>query len=87
MGPFQRCVEDLGSIDRLLELPHGKDIAREMFRELAPFMAELAPLKDRDTTGAVALIFEYSERIRVRLGANKFESGIQTGMKPPARVA
>ena len=87
MDPFQRCVEDLGSIDRLLELPHGKDIATEMFRELAPFMAVLAPLKDRDPTGAVALLFEYSESIRVRLGGTKFESGIQAGMKPPSRVA
>ncbi len=87
MDPFQRCVEDLGSIDRLLELPHGKDIALEMFRELAPYMAELATLKDRDPTGAVALLFEYSDSIVVRLGASRFESGIQPAMKPPARVA
>ena len=87
MDPFQRCVEDLGSIDRLLELPHGRDIAFEMFRELAPYMAALAPLQERDPTGAVALVFEYSESVRLRLGASKFESGIQTSMKAPARVA
>ena len=87
MDPFQRCVEDLGSIDRLLELPHGKDIALEMFRELAPYMAQLAPLKDRDPTGAIALVFEYAEGVRVRLGTSRFESGIQAAMKPPARVA
>ncbi|MEP7051883.1 MAG: hypothetical protein ABJB12_16075 [Pseudomonadota bacterium] len=87
MDPFQRCVEDLGSIDRLLELPHGKDIALEMFRELAPYMAELTPLKDRDPSGAVALLFEYAHGVRMRLGATPFESGLQPAMKPPARVA
>ena len=87
MDPFQRCVEDLGSIDRLLELPHGKDIALEMFRELAPHTADLAALRDRDPTGAVALVLDYAESIRIRLGAAKFESGIQPAMKPPARVA
>jgi len=34
MDPFRRCVQDLEAIDRLLELPHGHDIAFEMFREL-----------------------------------------------------
>ena len=87
MDPFQRCVEDLGSIDRLLELPHGKDIAVEMFRELTPHVAQLATLKERDPTGAVALVLEYSESIRARLNTSKFESGIQPAMKPPARVA
>ena len=87
MDPFQRCVEDLGSIDRLLELPHGKDIALEMFRELGPYMTALASLKDRDPTGAVALLFEYADGISTRLGATRFESGLQPSMKPPARVA
>ena len=89
MDAFQRCVEDLGSIDRLLELPHGKDIALEMFRELSPYMSELSALKERDPTGAITLLFEYAASVRVRLGLAKFESGIQPLMKPlpPARVA
>ena len=75
MDTFQRCVQDLESIDRLLELPHGHDIAREMFRELSPYIRELGALKERDRSGAVLCLFEYAEAIRIRLGGSAFDSG------------
>ena len=81
MEPFRRCVEDLESIDRLLELPHGRDIALEIFRELQPYLAELVPLRDRDRSGAVSSLFEFAESIRVRIGAVRFVSGA-----PPSRT-
>ena len=74
MDPFRRCVQDLEAIDRLLELPHGHDIAFEMFRELLPYLWELSPLKDRDPSGALTCLFDYAEGMRVRLGYSKLES-------------
>ncbi len=75
MDGFQRCVRDLESIDRLLELPHGFDIALEMYRELLPYLWQLAPLKEHDPTGAVSCLFDYAERVRARLGYSSTESG------------
>ena len=74
MDPFRRCVQDLEAIDRLLELPHGHDIAFEMFRELLPYLWQLSPLRDRDPSGALACLFDYAEGMRVRLGCSKLES-------------
>ena len=74
MDPFRRCVQDLEAIDRLLELPHGHDIAFEMFRELLPYLWQLSPLRDRDPSGALACLFDYAEGMRVRLGYSKLES-------------
>jgi hypothetical protein len=68
MDKFKQCVEDLGTIGRMLELPHGQDIAAEMLRELAPYLRELGELERRDPTGAVSLILEYAEGLRSRLG-------------------
>ena len=42
MEPFRQCVEDLATIERLLELPHGYDIAAEMLRELAVVVRDTA---------------------------------------------
>jgi len=82
MDPFRRCVQDLEAINRLLELPHGYDIAFEMFRELQPFLAQLSSLKDRDPTGAVARLFDYAEGVRGRL-----ESAALPSMRVAAVVA
>ena len=71
---FARCVQDLESIDRLLELPHGQGIAVEMFRELLPYLWQLRALKDRDPSGALACLFDYAEGIRVRLGYSTIET-------------
>jgi hypothetical protein len=67
MDKFQQCVEDLGTISRMLELPHGQGIAVELLRELAPYLKELGELERRDPTGAIRLILEYGEGLRVRL--------------------
>jgi len=86
MDPFRRCVQDLEAIDRLLQLPHGHDIAFEMFRELLPYLWQLSPLRDRDPSGAVACLFDYAEGMRVRLGCSKIES-CTTPSAPIAHVA
>lgn len=70
MDNFQQCVEDLGTISRMLELPHGQDIAEELLRELAPYLKELSQLEPRDSTGAVRLILEYAAGLRVRLNGS-----------------
>jgi hypothetical protein len=75
MDAFQRCVRDLESIDRLLELPHGYDIALEMFREMLPYLWQLGPLRERDPSGAVDCLFEYADGIKSRLGYSTLESG------------
>jgi hypothetical protein len=67
MDNFQQCVEDLGTISRMLELPHGQGIAAELLREHAPYLKELSALERRDPTGAVRLILEYAEGLRTRL--------------------
>ena len=87
MDAFQRCIQDLGSIDRLLQLPHGRDIAVEMFRELSPYLEQLATLRDSDPTGAVVCLLEYADAARMRLNIEKFASGIQPNMRPAPRVA
>jgi len=68
MEPFRQCVEDLATIERLLELPHGYDIAAEMLRELAPFLKELKELSRNDRTGGVQLILDYADGLKARLG-------------------
>lgn len=67
MDSFGQCVEDLGTIGRMLELPHGQDIATEMLRELTPYLKELAALSGRDPSGGVKLILEYAEGLQTRL--------------------
>lgn len=76
MDPFRRCVQDLESITRLLELPHGHDIAFEMFRELLPYIWQLTPLMEHDPSRAVSCLLDYAEGIRLRLGCSQFESCI-----------
>jgi hypothetical protein len=87
MDAFQRCVQDLGSIDRLLQLPNGQEIAVEMFRELTPYLEQMAALKERDPTGALACLLDYAESARARLKFDKFSSGVQPNMRPSPRVA
>jgi hypothetical protein len=67
MDAFKQCVEDLGTVGRMLELPHGHDIAREMLRELSPYLKELSALSGRDPTGGIKLILDYAEGLRIRL--------------------
>jgi hypothetical protein len=87
MVTFQQCVEDLGTIGRMLELPHGQDIATEMLRELEPYLKELRALERRDPTGAVGCILEYAEALRAQL--NGSHSGVlqTTPPVPSERVA
>jgi hypothetical protein len=88
MDGFQRCVRDLESIDRLLELPHGHDIAVEMYREMLPYLWQLAPLKEHDPTGAVTCLFDYAESVRARLGDTADGSGVPPASdSPTVRVA
>jgi hypothetical protein len=87
MDAFQRCVQDLGSIDRLLQLPNGRDIAVEMFRELTPYLEQMAALKDHDPTGALVCLLGYADGARARLNLDKFASGVQPNMRPSPRVA
>jgi hypothetical protein len=88
MDAFQRCVQDLGSIDRLLQLPHGRDIAVEMFRELSPYLDQLTGLKEQDPTGALACLLDFADAARARLNIEKFASGVQPNMRPSSpRVA
>jgi hypothetical protein len=87
MDSFQQCVEDLGTIGRMLELPHGRDIAIEMLRELTPYLTELSLLNSRDPTGAVKLILEYAGGLQTRLkGSDPQELG-GTRRGPADRVA
>jgi hypothetical protein len=67
MDAFQQCVEDLGTIERMLELPHGYDIACEVFRESGPYLKQLEAISLHDPTGGVKLILEYAEKVRRRL--------------------
>jgi hypothetical protein len=87
MDDFQRCVRDLESIDRLLELPHGHDIATEMYREMLPYLWQLAPLREHDPSGAVGCLFDYAERVRVRLGYAAAGSGAPPSSSSTIRVA
>ena len=80
MDPFQQCVEDLGTIDRLLELPHGRDIAVEMFREASPYLELLSAMKERDRTGGISRVLEYAAGIRRQLSR-----GYAEVQKPAAR--
>jgi hypothetical protein len=67
MEIFWQCVEDLGTIDRLLELPHGQEIAERMFRDVAPVLELLEPMKARDPTGAIARLLEFADGVRARI--------------------
>jgi len=87
MDPFRRCVQDLEAIDRLLELPHGHDIAFEMFRELQPYLWQLSPLRERDPSGALACLLDYAETVRVRLGHAKLETVPPSEGQVAAQVA
>jgi hypothetical protein len=90
MDSFQRCVQDLEAIDRLLELPNGRDIAVEMLRELSPYFLELTALREHDPTGAIGCLLDYAQGVRLRLAPlpDKFSSGVQTAMRTPTpRVA
>jgi hypothetical protein len=71
MDTFRQCVEDLATIERLLELPHGYDIAAEMLRELAPDLKELKELSRSDPSGGVQLILEYAAGLKARLGLDE----------------
>ena len=82
MDGFQRCVRDLDAINRLLELPHGHDIAREMYRELQPYLRQLTPLREHDPSGAVSCLFDYAEGVRARLGY-----GLPPSASPTIKVA
>jgi hypothetical protein len=68
MDAFQQCVEDLATIDRLIELPHGRDIAVHLFRELCPYIVLLDAMKARDPSGGIRQVVDFAEGIRIRLG-------------------
>ena len=89
MDAFLRCVQDLAAIDRLLELPHGHDIALEMYRESMPYLLELQALRERDPSGAAARICDYADDLRKRLGITRIESTPprSNGMPHHGRVA
>jgi len=67
MDTFRQCVEDLDTIGRMLELPHGRDIAVEMLRELTPYLKELAALQGRDPTGAVKRILAHVDYLKAEV--------------------
>ena len=87
MDPFRRCLQDLESIARLVELPNGREIALEMFRELSPYLEQLATLKEQDRSGALACLLDYAEGMRIQLHEDKLASGVQPNMRPAPRVA
>jgi hypothetical protein len=87
MDPFTRCVQDLEAIDRLVGLPHGHDIAVEMFRELLPYLWQLGAMKDRDRSGALVCLLDYAEGIRERLGYSKLETLPPAERQPANQVA
>ena len=67
MDVFRRCVEDLGAIERLLELPHGYEIARKMFAEIEPLIQLLDAMKTRDPSGAISCLVKFAEIQRARI--------------------
>ncbi len=67
MDTFRQCVEDLDTIGRMLELPHGRDIAVEMLRELTPYLKELAQLQTKDCTGAVKRILDHVDYLKSQI--------------------
>lgn len=74
MDTFRQCVEDLNTIGRMLELPHGKDIAVEMLKELTPYLKELTQLQAQDPTGAVKRILDHVDYLKVQIhGASATE--------------
>jgi hypothetical protein len=87
MDTFKQCVEDLGTIARMLELPHGHDIAAEMLRELVPYLKQLSAIAGRDPTGAVKLILEYAEGLRTRLHGSESKELKSGRMLASERVA
>jgi hypothetical protein len=87
MDAFRQCVEDLETIGRLLELPHGKDIAVEIFRELTPYLQELGTLHRRDPTGAVKCVLDHAEWLRAQLGGPESSTQKRPRSSPAQRVA
>lgn len=74
MDTFRQCVEDLDTIGRMLELPHGKDIAVEMLKDLTPYLKDLAQLQAKDPTGAVKRILDHVDYLKVQIyGASSAE--------------
>ncbi len=67
MDTFRQCVEDLETIGRMLELPHGRDIAVEMLRELTPYLTQLASFQAKDPTGAVKRILDHVDYLKVQI--------------------
>ena len=87
MDSFRQCIEDLASIGRMLELPHGQGIAAEMLRELEPCLKELTTLSGHDATGGVKLILEFAEGLKTRLNGS-YSRELKGARQPsPARVA
>jgi hypothetical protein len=87
MDSFGQCIEDLGTIGRMLELPHGRDIAVEMLRELAPYLKELSALSPRDPTGGVQLILDYADGLQTRLRGSDTKELSGAAAKRADRVA
>jgi hypothetical protein len=67
MEIFWQCVEDLATIERLLELPHGREIAVQMFREVSPFLELLDAMKARDPSGGIKRVVEFASVLQRRL--------------------
>ena len=67
MGIIWQCIEDLSTIARVVDLPHGRDIATRIFNELRPLLAEIRTLKERDRTGAILQVLRFAEDVRVKL--------------------
>jgi hypothetical protein len=87
MDTFRQCIEDLATIGRMLELPHGQGIAAEMLRELEPSLKELTAVSARDASGGVKLILAFAESLKTRLkgsDSRELKGGRQSS---PARVA
>ena len=87
MDNFRQCVDDLATISRMLELPHGRDIAAEMLRELEPYLTELKALTARDATGGVKVILDYATGLRTRLNGSDSSELKRARSSSPARVA
>ncbi len=81
MDAFQQCLEDLGTIERMLELPHGYDIACEVFRETGPYLKQLEAINHHDPTGAVKLVLAYAEKVRRQMN---IEASRPVSSKPTA---
>jgi hypothetical protein len=54
-------------MERLLELPHGPEIAVQMFHEVSPFLELLDAMKSRDPTGGIKRVVEFASVLQRRL--------------------